>query len=480
MSSTRRGSRRSLRARRMPCWSPSRRRGERLHYVPPRRAHRHHRPGRRRGGGARPWSRRRRCPRRVEWFPTAVCAQVRVVTQGRNVAARRLYQRHGFLTSVARPLVPPAGIDGDALPHPVQPADASSGASSTTSRRRSRAGTSPATARSRAAARRCSRRSSAYRAGAADDVVHARARDGRAAARHRARRRGRSSRRSRSFRRQRVRAARRRPVFVDIRPDTLNLDERALETLVTERTRAIVPCTTPASRCEMDAIGAARQRVGLASSRTTRTASSALPRAPLGTFGALATRASTRRRTSPAARAARCSSTTRASSSAPRSSARRARTGAVLPRAGRQVHLGRPRARATCRPTCSRRSSSRSSRRASAIQARAAAIWERYAARSPTGRRPPAPAAGRAGPLRAGVPHVLPAAAPLEERDALIAHLRARGILAVFHYLPLHLSADGPALRRTRGPVPGYRGRQRAARRACPSTPACPPPTRPR
>src|SRR5262249_6516676 len=32
-----------------------------------------------------------------------------------------------------------------------------------------------------------------------------------------------------------------RPVFCDIRPDTLNLDERLLEQCITPRTRAIVP-----------------------------------------------------------------------------------------------------------------------------------------------------------------------------------------------------------------------------------------------
>src|SRR5206468_2564875 len=31
------------------------------------------------------------------------------------------------------------------------------------------------------------------------------------------------------------------PVFVDIRPDTLNLDERLVEAAITARTRAIVP-----------------------------------------------------------------------------------------------------------------------------------------------------------------------------------------------------------------------------------------------
>ena len=45
-----------------------------------------------------------------------------------------------------------------------------------------------------------------------------------------------------------------RPVFVDIRPDTLNLDERLLEPLVTPRTRAIMPVHYAGIGCEMDAI----------------------------------------------------------------------------------------------------------------------------------------------------------------------------------------------------------------------------------
>jgi dTDP-4-amino-4,6-dideoxygalactose transaminase len=45
-----------------------------------------------------------------------------------------------------------------------------------------------------------------------------------------------------------------RPVFVDIRPDTLNLDEARLESLVTSRTRAIVPVHYAGVGCEMDAI----------------------------------------------------------------------------------------------------------------------------------------------------------------------------------------------------------------------------------
>lgn len=45
-----------------------------------------------------------------------------------------------------------------------------------------------------------------------------------------------------------------RPVFIDIRPDTLNLDERQLERLISPHTRAIVPVHYAGVGCEMDAI----------------------------------------------------------------------------------------------------------------------------------------------------------------------------------------------------------------------------------
>jgi dTDP-4-amino-4,6-dideoxygalactose transaminase len=44
------------------------------------------------------------------------------------------------------------------------------------------------------------------------------------------------------------------PVFVDIRPDTLNLDENKIEQAITPRTRAIVPVHYAGVACEMDAI----------------------------------------------------------------------------------------------------------------------------------------------------------------------------------------------------------------------------------
>jgi dTDP-4-amino-4,6-dideoxygalactose transaminase len=44
------------------------------------------------------------------------------------------------------------------------------------------------------------------------------------------------------------------PVFVDIRPDTLNIDETKIEAAVTERTKAIVPVHYAGVSCEMDTI----------------------------------------------------------------------------------------------------------------------------------------------------------------------------------------------------------------------------------
>jgi len=45
-----------------------------------------------------------------------------------------------------------------------------------------------------------------------------------------------------------------KPVFIDVRPDTLNMDETQLERLITPRTRAIVPVHYAGVACEMDTI----------------------------------------------------------------------------------------------------------------------------------------------------------------------------------------------------------------------------------
>ena len=53
------------------------------------------------------------------------------------------------------------------------------------------------------------------------------------------------------------------PVFVDIRPDTLNIDETLIEAAVTDRTRAIVPVHYAGVGCEMDIIMQIAARYGL-------------------------------------------------------------------------------------------------------------------------------------------------------------------------------------------------------------------------
>lgn len=53
------------------------------------------------------------------------------------------------------------------------------------------------------------------------------------------------------------------PVFVDIRPDTLNIDETLIEAAITKRTRAIVVVHYAGVACEMDTVMAIAERHGL-------------------------------------------------------------------------------------------------------------------------------------------------------------------------------------------------------------------------
>jgi dTDP-4-amino-4,6-dideoxygalactose transaminase len=52
-------------------------------------------------------------------------------------------------------------------------------------------------------------------------------------------------------------------IFADIRPDTLNLDERQLEGLITSRTKVIIPVHYAGVGCEMEVIGEIATRHGL-------------------------------------------------------------------------------------------------------------------------------------------------------------------------------------------------------------------------
>ncbi len=273
------------------------------------------------------------------------------------------------------------------MAHPVQQGDV----------RRRRAGADPAGGRGgphlrrralHAPLRGRARRGRRRRAGAADHVLHARARARRAPTRGRARRRGRRPGVHVRLDRGRLRAPWRAPVFVDVRPDTLNLDERALAHAVTERTRAIVPVHYAGVACELDEVCAVAGTVGAAVVEDNAHGLFGSYRGrPLGSFGALATQSFHETKNVTCGEGGALILNDAALRRRRRGAAREGHEPpAVLPRPGGQVHAGSRSARATSSPTCSRRSSSPSSTRASGSRPRGGGSGSGTSASSPAGR----------------------------------------------------------------------------------------------
>ena len=239
-----------------------------------------------------------------------------------------------------------------------------------------------------------------------------------------------------------------RPVFVDVRADTLNLDERLIERAVTPRTRAIVPVHYAGVGCEMDAIGEIARRHHLAVVEDAAHGLFGSYRGrPLGTFGALATLSFHETKNFTCGEG-----------------------GALLINDERYVERAEIiREKGTNRSRFFRGQVDKYTwvdvgssylmsdvlaaflygqlEALGTIQAKRRAIWNRYdeglaewAAENGV-RRPHVPE--HCGQAYHMYYLVLPT---LEARQGLIAHLRRRGILAVFHYLPLHLSDMGRKL----------------------------------
>lgn len=79
------------------------------------------------------------------------------------------------------------------------------------------------------------------------------------------------------------------PVFVDVRADTLNLDERLIEAAITPRTRAIVPVHYAGVGCEMDTImDLARRHELLVIEDAAQAVMSSYRGRPLGSIGDMA------------------------------------------------------------------------------------------------------------------------------------------------------------------------------------------------
>ena len=80
------------------------------------------------------------------------------------------------------------------------------------------------------------------------------------------------------------------PVFVDIRPDTLNIDEQLLEEAITERTKAIVVVHYGGVACEMRTISAIAEKHGIpVIEDNAHGLGAAYHGQPLGSFGVMAT-----------------------------------------------------------------------------------------------------------------------------------------------------------------------------------------------
>ena len=235
------------------------------------------------------------------------------------------------------------------------------------------------------------------------------------------------------------------PVFIDVHPTTLNLDETRLERLITPRTRAIVPVHYAGVGCAMDRITAIAARHGVAVVEDNAHGLFGKYHGKhLGTFGVLATQSFHETKNFVCGEG-----------------------GAILINDPGLVERGEIiREKGTNRSRFFRGQVDKYTwvdvgssylpseilaaflygqlEQREKIQAKRKSIWEFYHARL-TGwaeergiRLPVVP------PSCEQTYHMYHVLMPsLDLRQALIAHLKTRGISSVFHYLPLHLSQMG-------------------------------------
>ena len=246
------------------------------------------------------------------------------------------------------------------------------------------------------------------------------------------------------------------PVFVDIRADTLNLDEALVEAAITPRTRAICVVHYAGVACEMDAIMDIAARHGLA---VVEDAAQAIfstyrdrPLGSIGAFGALSFHET--------------------------KNVISGEGGALLVNDEAFVERAEViREKGTNRSKFFRGQVDKYTwvdvgssylpgeivaaflaaqfEEAEAITRRRLAIWDRYHAWA-------APHEARGAVRRPIIPahcrhnaHMYYLLLPsLDARQAFIAHLREQGIGAVFHYIPLHSSPAGLRHGRADGPLP--------------------------
>lgn len=236
-----------------------------------------------------------------------------------------------------------------------------------------------------------------------------------------------------------------RPVFIDIRPDTLNFDDEQFESLITERTKAAVVLHYAGVGCEMDRIMevASRRQVAVVEDNAHGLFARYRGRL-LGTFGKLATQSFHETK----------------NFSCGEGGALLINDESYVARAEVIREKGTDRSRffrgQVDKYTWTDLGSSylpsdilaavllAQFEARDRIQSSRQRVWATYRAeldewaRDNDVRLPTVPAHCDQAYHMFYV--VLPT---LQSRQGLIAHLKARGIMAVFHYLPLHLSAMG-------------------------------------
>ncbi len=231
------------------------------------------------------------------------------------------------------------------------------------------------------------------------------------------------------------------PVFVDIDPRTLNIDPEQVERAISPRTRAIVPVHYAGHACDMDAIsGIGRQSNAIVIEDAAQALWSTWKGKPLGSFG-----------------------TTAALSFHETKNVTSGEGGCLLINDESLIERAEViREKGTNRSRFHRGEISKYSwidigssylpseltaafllaqlEESALITERRRSVWRQYHATLA-----PLEADGRLvrNATDAGNAHIYYVLVPAERRGALIAALRARGIVAVFHYLPLHSSPAG-------------------------------------